>query len=599
MRARSSDRQWGHVRDVASQRGGWYNQIVAVCPRCQLRLDDDVLFCPKDGARLQFAEPAEPPEHDEHVGQLLGDEFEILEIAGKGAMGTVYRAQQRAMDRVVAIKILRRELLRDTGLVRRFVREARATAKLQHPNIVTVHFVGETPEGLPFLVMEYVDGRSLEQVCETPMPLGRVLEIARQITSALGDAHDMGIIHRDLKPSNILVIERPNQPDRVKVVDFGIAKILEWGDGRESMLTQGGVIFGTPDYLAPEQASGAPVDARTDLYALGVILFRLVTGQLPFVGTGMQLVLKHLREIPPLPSTLAPDIPPDVEELIVMLLSKEPDHRPANARAVELTLRRLQSTLDGPAAKPPEAARPNAKRAVRVVPTTGRLTRPSKPVRTAQPSPEPRYADEVRDLRSRAGDAEDDGDERSVRRIIFALAAALCVGTGGGLLLAHYRRHALMAPVVTVVERAANPTAPEAVARTVPTLHTTATPPTAGRRRPHRDDDGTMPVTVFPATPNASPGGYPQVPLRLPTSSSTSGPAKPATSAKYTPPPPSAPIVMPPVAPVERSVIVEQQEHPRPAPAKEAPAKEPPVEPAPVEEAQHPADPTTIPLPQQ
>ncbi len=565
---------------------------MAICPRCQLFLDDDVQFSPKDGERVvatgaprarERRAPASAPTRasdpdpadDPHIGQLLGDEFEILSVAGRGAMGTVYKAEQRAMDRPVAVKILRGELLRDTGLVRRFVREARATAKLQHPNIVTVHFVGETPEGLPFLVMEYVDGRSLEEVCQKPLPLARTLDIARQITSALGDAHDAGIIHRDLKPSNVLVLERPGQPDRVKVVDFGIAKILEWGDNRESMLTQGGVIFGTPDYLAPEQASGHAVDARTDLYALGVILFRLVTGQLPFRGTGMQLVLKHLREVPPLPSTLAPDVPPDVEELIVMLLSKDPDHRPPTARAVEVTLERLANA----AALPPPVVKPIAVAMPRSL-ATG-------PVRS---NPRPVMPRAVRE-----DDAPRSVPHRSRQRAFFWLALALGMGTGGGLLVARFRDHERMAPVAQVAIVADRPPVVPAPNVIQPLAHPTVPAVPISKHKARRDDDSTMPVTVIPATPHSSPAGYPQVPLRLPSTSANTHVA-PAPRA---PNPPPATVVVEPPPPAkqpEQSVVIGEAQ-PRPAPKPPERVVEHHDEDPPAQEPARPVDPTTLPLP--
>src|SRR5581483_3625326 len=234
------------------------------------------------------------------------------------AMGTVYRAYQRTMDRVVAVKILRRELLKEPEVVRRFLREARAAAKLQHPNIVTVHLVGETDDGVPFLVMEHVDGVSLEMICEAQgaQPASRVVALGRQIASALAEAHAVGIIHRDLKPANILVTDRSRTPDQVKVLDFGIAKIVQGAD--QSLVTRDGVIFGTPHYIAPEQAAGGDIDQRADLYSLGVILFRLSTGRLPFEGSqGMQVVLKHLREAPPRPRQIAPEMPPALEQLIL------------------------------------------------------------------------------------------------------------------------------------------------------------------------------------------------------------------------------------------------------------------------------------------
>ncbi len=293
-------------------------------------------FCPVDGTLVTAAV------EDRNLGQVLLGQFEVRDVCGRGAMGTVYRAYQRTMDRVVAVKILRRELLKEPEVVRRFLREARAAAKLQHANIVTVHLVGETDDGVPFLVMEHIDGVALEAICEAQgaQPVARILSLTRQIANALAEAHDAGIVHRDLKPANILITDRSRVPDLVKVLDFGIAKIVSGAD--QSMLSRDGMIFGTPHYIAPEQATGADIDHRADLYSLGVILFRLATGRLPFEGTqGMQVVLKHLRELPPKPRTIDPTLPESLEELILSCLAKDRTHRPDDAEAVIAMLDRI------------------------------------------------------------------------------------------------------------------------------------------------------------------------------------------------------------------------------------------------------------------
>jgi serine/threonine-protein kinase len=303
-----------------------------------------VKFCPVDGAQVSQGGATD----DRNLGRTLLNQFEILDVCGRGAMGTVYRAHQRTMDRIVAVKILRRELLQEPDVVKRFVREARAAAKLQHPNIVTVHMVGETDDRLPFLVMEYVDGVSLESACDGGAPLGlqRSVRIARQIASALDEAHSGGIIHRDLKPANILLYGRGNKTDLVKVLDFGIAKIVQPDGAGESILTRDGMIFGTPHYIAPEQATGNEVDARADLYSLGIILFRMCTGRLPFEGTaGMQVVLRHLREPPPQPRVLNPQIPPGLETLILTCLAKDRTQRPAVAEAILTELAWIEEAL--------------------------------------------------------------------------------------------------------------------------------------------------------------------------------------------------------------------------------------------------------------
>jgi eukaryotic-like serine/threonine-protein kinase len=303
-----------------------------------------VRFCPVDGAQISQGGATD----DRNLGRTLLGQFEILDVCGRGAMGAVYRAHQRTMDRIVAVKILRRELLQEPDVVKRFVREARAAAKLQHPNIVTVHMVGETDDKLPFLVMEYVDGVSLESALDGGAPLGlsRSVRVARQIASALEEAHSGGIIHRDLKPANILLYGRGNKTDLVKVLDFGIAKIVQPDGAGESILTRDGMIFGTPHYIAPEQATGNDVDSRADLYSLGVILFRMVTGRLPFEGTaGMQVVLRHLREPPPQPRALNPQVPVALETLVLNCLAKDRTQRPASAEAILTELTWIEEAL--------------------------------------------------------------------------------------------------------------------------------------------------------------------------------------------------------------------------------------------------------------
>jgi len=375
---------------------------MTACPHCGRTFDDGVRFCPVDGAKVvQAAE-------DRNIGQILLGQFEVRDVCGRGAMGTVYRAYQRTMDRIVAVKILRRELLKENEVVRRFLREARAAARLMHPNIVTVHLVGETDEGVPFIVMEHIDGVSLEAVCEAQgaQPLERVINLTRQIAGALSEAHAAGIVHRDLKPANILITDRSRIPDLVKVLDFGIAKLLHGAD--QSIMSRDGLIFGTPHYIAPEQATAAEVDHRVDLYSLGVILFRLATGRLPFEGdASMQVVLKHLREAPPRPRTINPAIPAELEALILQLLAKDRNARPRDAEAVIAALDAIplraaapaivgadaapgpQGTLLGvPKARAPAQPRPAATAARPASPaSTSPTARPATPASPAAASP--------------------------------------------------------------------------------------------------------------------------------------------------------------------------------------------------------------------
>lgn len=268
-------------------------------------------------------------------------QFAIQAVCGKGATGTVYRATQAGMERQVAVKVLRADLLKDPDIVKRFVREARAGAKVSHPNIATVHMVGQTEEGAPFIVMEYIDGRPLSALLDLGKPLSpsRIVHLASQIASALVEAHAQGIVHRDLKPENILLSERRGQPDVVKLVDFGIAKILVSYAPGEDAISRMGTVFGTPHYIAPEQASGQTVDGRADLYSLGCILFQMATGRVPFDGqAGLQVLLSQVRDPVVDPRELNPKISDELAELILGLLEKDPAARPQTAKEVRAAL---------------------------------------------------------------------------------------------------------------------------------------------------------------------------------------------------------------------------------------------------------------------
>ncbi len=307
-----------------------------VCPRCGLKTDDDAKFCPRDGSLLEAATG------DPLLGRVLMGQFRILEPIGKGTAGTVYLAEQLHMDRMVAIKVLNPELSANPQVVERFRREAKAVARLSHPNVITVHLTGRTEDGFSYLVMEHVAGKDLDTLLqeEAPLPLTRALRIAIQIAEALGDAHAHGIAHRDLKPANIKISARRGNPDFVKVLDFGIAKILQ--EGTEGKLTKTGTVFGTPYYVSPEQASGAKVDHRTDLYSLGVIFYRMVTGRLPFESkSGLEVLIKHIREEPPPPRRFRPDLPAEVEAFILKALAKKPEERFQTAEEMALHLRAL------------------------------------------------------------------------------------------------------------------------------------------------------------------------------------------------------------------------------------------------------------------
>src|SRR5881227_189461 len=250
------------------------------------------------------------------VGDVLSDRYELEELVGSGGMSSVYRAHDRLLDRKVALKILHEQYTEDADYVERFRREARAVAALSHPNIVTVIDRGEH-ENKQFIVFEYVEGENLKRLIERrgPAPVTTALELAIQIARGLSFAHQQGLVHRDVKPQNVLL----NGDGQAKVTDFGIARSLDVAHG----MTQTGTVLGTSDYIAPEQASGRPVDAKTDVYSLGVVLYELLTGDVPFPGENFVAVaMKHINEPPPDLLEKRPDVPLRVAAIVDRALQK-------------------------------------------------------------------------------------------------------------------------------------------------------------------------------------------------------------------------------------------------------------------------------------
>jgi eukaryotic-like serine/threonine-protein kinase len=257
------------------------------------------------------------------TGEVIAGRYELEELVGSGGMSTVYRAHDRLLERKVALKILHRRFNDDEEYVERFRREARAVAQLAHPNIVTVIDRGEDA-GRQFIVFEYVEGDDLKQLIDRvgPLPIAQVVELGLEIASALAFAHERGIVHRDVKPQNVLL----DAEGRAKVTDFGIARSLDVEHG----VTQTGTVLGTSNYIAPEQASGQPIDERSDVYSFGVVLYELLTGTVPFDGESFVAVaLKHINE--PAPSVLErrPDTPPRLVRLVDSMLEKAHDARPS------------------------------------------------------------------------------------------------------------------------------------------------------------------------------------------------------------------------------------------------------------------------------
>jgi tRNA A-37 threonylcarbamoyl transferase component Bud32 len=239
-----------------------------------------------------------PPEaKDPYLGTTFDHRYKIEEVIGEGGMGVVYRARHKIIAKKVAVKVLRADMARDKEILERFLQEARAASSIGNAHIVDISDFGELPDGSTYIVMEFLEGKSIAAMFEggKRMPVQRICHIAAQIADGLAAAHGRGIIHRDLKPDNIFLVKRGHQNHFVKVLDFGIAKV----GGANSKLTKTGMVFGTPYYMSPEQAAGQTIDARTDIYALGIIMYEMFTGQVPFDGdTFMGILSKHMFEAP-------------------------------------------------------------------------------------------------------------------------------------------------------------------------------------------------------------------------------------------------------------------------------------------------------------
>ena len=289
------------------------------------------------------------------VGSILSGRYLIERLIGEGGMGAVYQAEHTHMRKRLAVKVLHPEMSRMSEVVARFEREAMAAAHIEHPNVAAATDFGKLEDGSFFQVLEYVEGRSLRDAlsacADEKLELGRALHITRQIASALYRAHALGIVHRDLKPENVMLVARDGDPDFVKVLDFGIAKVpvgalsgeTAAGKAPGVALTQLGMVYGTPEYMAPEQALGQDVDLRADLYALGVMMFEMITGNRPFEHES-KVTLLGMHVTAPVPSMAgrAPDanVPPEVEAIVTRMLSKEASARQADAKE-------LVDTIDG------------------------------------------------------------------------------------------------------------------------------------------------------------------------------------------------------------------------------------------------------------
>ncbi|MDD5308297.1 MAG: serine/threonine protein kinase [Deltaproteobacteria bacterium] len=444
-----------------------------MCPKCSAPNPAETVFCGKCGAKLDTrANTGEV--QDPLIGTFVGDRFLVHEKLGEGGMGVVYRAEQTAIKRPVALKVLHPHLTRDESLHARFHNEASASSRLSHPNTITIYDFGQTKDGSLYIAMEFVKGTSLDHEISRNGPLEwrRACRILAQIAGSLQDAHNNSIVHRDLKPENVMLCERAGERDVVKVLDFGIAKILEeGGQDQRKALTKTGMVFGTPQYMSPEQIRGEAVDSRTDIYSLGVIAYQALTGILPFqADTPMGLLTKHLMdEPPPLQKSYSSlKAPAEVEAAVMACLAKDREQRPKSMREL------ADHFLAAAGAPVP-------------VTTASELTERDRPAPTLPSTVVPPAAQVARKTGSGKG------------LVAAAVAAAVVVLAGGGAAAWYFLSGPGAAPTGTTQGAVAPPIAPPPVAPPMapPVVPPTVVPPVA---------PPPVPAPVQPAEPPETPG---------------------------------------------------------------------------------------------
>jgi eukaryotic-like serine/threonine-protein kinase len=307
------------------------------CPACGWENPPEARFCSGCGEPVVQGDDRAPAVADPLIGRVLADRYRIESLVGRGGMGVVYKVEHVQIGKLMAMKLLHGELARQREVLKRFRREAEAASRLSHPNTVQIFDFGRA-EGLTYLVMEYVDGEDLGHVIKQAggLDFARTARLCAQVCASVAEAHAQGIVHRDLKPENIMVTQTRGDTDFIKVLDFGLAKLREGGEQASVTVTRAGHILGTPYYMAPEQIRGEEVSPRTDVYALGAVLFRALTNEPPYrAGTPMGVLTKHLTEPLDLPSTRTDrPVPPEADAIVARAMEKDPADRYSSAEAL-------------------------------------------------------------------------------------------------------------------------------------------------------------------------------------------------------------------------------------------------------------------------